>query len=49
MVSYYQDNEKLEIETGDNGDNGCDGDEDCNTNNGGAKKSKKPMFINDDE
>ena len=52
MVSYYQDNEKLEIETGDNGDNGengCDGGEDCNTNNGGAKKSKKPMFINDDE
>lgn len=46
MVSYYQDNEKLEIETGDNR---CDGDEDCNTNNGGAKKSKKPMFINDDE
>lgn len=54
-ISYYQDNEKIEIDNGDAGDAGDEaGAEADNEGYGGTdtnrtKGAKKPMFINDDD
>jgi len=54
-ISYYQDNEKIEIDNGDAGEAGDEaGAEADNEGYGGTdtnrtKGAKKPMFINDDD
>jgi superfamily II DNA or RNA helicase len=57
-ISYYQDNEKIEIDNGDAGDEACEageaGDEGYDRTGGAdktarTKGAKKPMFINDDD
>jgi superfamily II DNA or RNA helicase len=58
-ISYYQDNEKIEIDNGDAGDAGDaeagDADNegyagtDRTARTAGTKGAKKPMFINDDD
>ena len=51
-ISYYQDNEKIEIDNGEAGEAGdaCDeaGDEGY-ASTARTKGAKKPMFINDDD
>jgi hypothetical protein len=50
-ISYYQDNEKIEIDNGDTGD-ACEADNegyDGTDKTDRTKGAKKPMFINDDD
>ena len=49
-ISYYQDNEKIEIDNGDACDEACEeaGDEGY-ASTARTKGAKKPMFINDDD
>jgi superfamily II DNA or RNA helicase len=49
-ISYYQDNEKIEIDNGDAGvDAGADADTEGYSGTDRIKGTKKPMFINDDD
>jgi hypothetical protein len=47
-ISYYQDNEKIEIDNGDEADNEEYVDSDTHRTDK-TKVVKKPMFINDDD
>jgi superfamily II DNA or RNA helicase len=52
-ISYYQDNEKIEIDNGDAGDEACEAGEEAGdegyARTARTKGAKKPMFINDDD
>ena len=52
-ISYYQDNEKIEIDNGDAEAGDADNEEYAGTDRtvrtAGTKGAKKPMFINDDD